>query len=158
MQISVCLALGETYRAPESAVVHGGDWRQGFAPIASGCLPGTGPPGRPEWLRCAFSARRDYPIGGTGHLFDMLKNCYTFSNLIGDGEAFGGIDFIDISGWAQSDAVGRVGDYPIELGGADDLRRNIALAAASVSAQACTSKAISSMRTPPSRVLGMGGR
>ncbi len=129
----VCLAPGETYRAPESAVVlHGGDWRQGFAAYRQWLSTWYRPTGaRPEWLRCAFSARRDYPIGGTGHLFDMLKNRYTFRNLIGDGEAFGGIDFIDISGWAQSDAVGRVGDYPIELGGADDLRRNIALAAAS---------------------------
>ena len=69
--------------------------------------------------------RRDYPIGGSGLLFDETKNRYTFNRLLQDGQSFGGIDFIDISGWALSEAKGRVGDYPIELGGSADLRANI---------------------------------
>ncbi|HWB97548.1 MAG TPA: DUF6259 domain-containing protein, partial [Bryobacteraceae bacterium] len=54
-------------------------------------------------------------------------NRYTYEDFIRDGAAFGGIDFIDISGWALSNKAGRVGDYPIELGGAEDLRRNVAI-------------------------------
>ena len=72
--------------------------------------------------------RRDYPIGGSNLLFDETNNRYTFGRLIQDGEAFGGIDFIDISGWALSDTHGRVGDYPIELGGLKNLRNNIGTA------------------------------
>lgn len=127
----VRLAPGETYRAPDVAVVsHGGDWREGFQAYREWVAQWYRPAGpRPEWLRSAFWCRRDYPIGGSGRLFDVSRNRYTFDDLIRDGQAFGGIDFIDISGWALSDSVGRVGDYPIELGGPADLRRNIALAA-----------------------------
>lgn len=126
----VRLAPGETYRAPEAALVtHGGGWREGFEAYRQWLATWYKPAGpRPAWLRSAFWARRDYPVGGSGHLFDVRHNRYTFTELIRDGQAFGGIDFIDISGWALSDTVGRVGDYPIELGGPDDLRRNIALA------------------------------
>jgi len=126
----VHLEPGESWRAPEVRVAsHGGDWREGFAAyrgwLASWYKP-AGP--RPAWLRSAFWARRDYPIGGSGKLFDAKQGRYTFDALIEDGRAFGGIDFIDISGWAMSETVGRVGDYPIELGGPEDLARNIARA------------------------------
>jgi hypothetical protein len=124
----VHLEPGETWRAPEVRVAfHGGDWREGFSAyrgwVASWYKP-RGP--RPAWLRSAFWARRDYPVGGTGKLYDVKQGRYTFDALIKDGRAFGGIDFIDISGWAMSETVGRVGDYPIELGGAADLARAIA--------------------------------
>ncbi len=123
------LAPGETWNPPEALVAsHGGDWREGFAAyrrwVASWYKP-AGP--RPAWLRTAFWARRDYPVGGSGKLYDVRQGRYTFDELLRDGAAFGGIDFIDISGWAMSEKVGRVGDYPIELGGAEDLRRNVAL-------------------------------
>ena len=126
----VRLEPGESWRAPEVRLAfHGGDWREGFAAYRGWLKTWYKPAGpRPGWLRSAFWARRDYPIGGSGKLFDAKKGRYTFDALIEDGRAFGGIDFIDISGWAMSETVGRVGDYPIELGGPADLARNIALA------------------------------
>lgn len=125
----VRLGPGETWRPPQAQITaHGGDWHEGFAVyrkwLASWYKP-LGP--RPAWLRTAFWARRDYPVGGTGKLFDVRHGRYTYDRLLSDGRAFGGIDFIDISGWAMSDKAGRVGDYPIELGGVDDLRRNVSL-------------------------------
>jgi hypothetical protein len=39
---------------------------------------------------------KDFALRGL--LFDEQRNRYTFEQLIRDGEAFGGIDFIDISG------------------------------------------------------------
>ncbi|HWQ52121.1 MAG TPA: DUF6259 domain-containing protein [Bryobacteraceae bacterium] len=123
----VRLAPGETFRPPDAQVtMHGGDWRQGFEIYRKWLTTWYKPKGpRPSWLRSAFWARRDYPVGGSGRLFDTRNNRYTYDELIRDGELFGGIDFIDISGWALSDTAGRVGDYPIELGGTDDLRRNL---------------------------------
>jgi len=130
VEYSVRLAPGESFHPPNAQVVpHGGDWREGFAAYRAWLKTWYKPAGpRPGWLRSAFWARRDYPVGGTGKLFDVRRNQYTFEEFLRDGEAFGGIDFIDISGWAMSNTVGRVGDYPIELGGATDLRRNIATA------------------------------
>ncbi len=126
---AIHLEPGETWRAPSALLTpHNGDWHAGFSSyrrwLASWYKP-AGP--RPAWLRTAFWARRDYPIGGTNLLFDPNSRRYTYPALIRDGAHFGGIDFIDISGWALSDTAGRVGDYPIELGGPEDLRRNVAL-------------------------------
>lgn len=121
----------QTYSLPPARVVlHNGDWHSGFHAykewLASWYKPQTA---HAAWLRDAFYMRRDYPVGGSDLLFDEANNRYTFGRLIQDGEAFGGIDFIDISGWALSDTHGRVGDYPIELGGLENLRSNIATAA-----------------------------
>ena len=129
VEYSVRLAPGETFRPPDARVVlHGGDWREGFEAYRNWVKSWYAPAGpRPEWLRAAFWARRDYPVGGSGRLFDVRANRYTYDALLRDGEAFGGIDFIDISGWAMSNTVGRVGDYPVELGGAADFARNIAI-------------------------------
>ncbi len=129
VEYTVRLAPGETFRPPDARIVlHGGDWREGFDAYRSWVKTWYKPAGpRPEWVKTAFWARRDYPVGGSGRLFDVDKNRYTYEELIRDGEAFGGIDFIDISGWAMSNTAGRVGDYPIELGGTEDLRRNIAI-------------------------------
>jgi hypothetical protein len=129
VEYRVRLGPGETFRPPDAQITaHGGDWHEGLAAyrawVASWYKP-AGP--RPAWLRKAFWARRDYPVGGSGKLYDVRRNRYTYGDLIRDGAAFGGIDFIDISGWAMSETSGRVGDYPIELGGADDLRRNVAI-------------------------------
>ncbi len=121
------LAAHQTYSAPPAAVVlHNGDWRPGFHAYQrwlSSWQNQNAP--QPEWLQRSFYMRRDYPIGGSGLLFDEANNRYTFNRLLQDGRSFGGIDFIDISGWALSEAKGRVGDYPIELGGPADLRANI---------------------------------
>lgn len=121
---------GESWSAPEARLVfHGGDWREGFAAYRDWTAKQLKPAApRPDWLREAFWARRDYPVGGSGELFDVKKGHYTFDALIEDGRAFGGIDFIDISGWAMTETRGRVGDYSIDLGGPADLARNIAKA------------------------------
>lgn len=130
VEYSVKLGPGESFHAPDASLVfHGGDWHEGFAAYREwvhtwyhrGNL-------RAAWLESAPYARRDYPVGGTDLLFDQKHNTYTFDKLIEDGKAFGGIDLIDISGWALSETYGRVGDYPIELGGPENLRRNIELA------------------------------
>ena len=118
----------QTYSMPSARVVlHNGDWHSGFRAyqewLASWYKPHTA---HPAWLQNSFYMRRDYPVGGSNLLFNETNNRYTFERLIQDGEAFGGIDFIDISGWALSDTHGRVGDYPIELGGLENLRSNIA--------------------------------
>jgi hypothetical protein len=127
---AVHIRAHETYALPSARVVlHNGDWHTGFHAyqqwLASWYKPHTA---HPTWLQNSFYMRRDYPVGGSGLLFDETNNRYSFGRLIQDGEAFGGIDFIDISGWALSDTHGRVGDYPIELGGIEDLRNNIATA------------------------------
>lgn len=123
----VRLAPGEVFHAPEVLLApHGGDWRQGFDIYRQWVESWYKPKSpRPAWLRDAWFCRRDYPVGGTDRLFDVRKNRYTFEELIREGASFGGVDFIDISGWALSESSGRVGDYPIELGGAEDLRENI---------------------------------
>jgi hypothetical protein len=128
VEYRVRLAPGETFRAPDAQVtLHGGDWREGFEIYRKWLKTWRRPAGPPPaWLGSAFWARRDYPVGGSGRLFDVSRNRYTFEELIRDGEAFGGIDFIDISGFSLTKSVGRVGDYTIELGGPQDLRRNIA--------------------------------
>lgn len=121
------LSAHQTYSAsPATVVLHNGDWRSGFHAYQrwlSSWQDQSTP--QPAWLQRSFYMRRDYPIGGSGLLFDETKNRYTFDRLLQDGRSFGGIDFIDISGWALSEAKGRVGDYPIELGGPADLRANI---------------------------------
>ncbi len=130
VEYTVSLAPGETFQPANAQLAqHDGDWRSGFAAYKGWLKSWYKPAGpRPAWLREAFWARRDYPVGGTGKLYNVQRDRYTFENLIEDGAAFGGIDFIDISGWAMSNTAGRVGDYPIELGGPEDLRRNIAAA------------------------------
>ncbi len=114
VEYTVRLAPGETFRPPDALVTtHGGDWRQGFETYRQWVAAWYKPKGpRPSWLRSAFWARRDYPVGGTGRLFDTLRNRYTYGEFLRDGQRFGGIDFIDISGWALSETRGRVGDYP----------------------------------------------
>jgi hypothetical protein len=121
------IASHQTYSLPQvSVILHNGDWRSGFKAyqqwIASWYQPHTP---HPAWLQRTFYMRRDYPLGGSDLLFDQTNNRYTFDSLLKEGRAFDGIDFIDISGWGLSDTHGRVGDYPIELGGVQNLRTNI---------------------------------
>lgn len=127
VEYTVRLAPGENFRAPDASIVfHGGDWHEGFQAYRDWVHSWYRRAGvRSKWLPSAPYARRDYPVGGTDLLFDQAHKVYSFSKLIEDAKAFGGIDLIDISGWALSNRYGRVGDYPIELGGPDDLRRNI---------------------------------
>lgn len=128
---SVHLEPGETFSPPAVELIpHTGDWHAGFDAYRRWVASWYSPRGSPQlWLKSSFYARRDYPVGGSDLLFDQAANKYSFDKLIADGQAaFGGIDLIDISGWALSDKFGRVGDYPIELGSPEDLRSNIAFA------------------------------
>ncbi|MGB9624926.1 MAG: DUF6259 domain-containing protein, partial [Phycisphaerae bacterium] len=74
-----------------------------------------------------FYCRRDYPLGGTSYLFDRRRKGYTPGELIAESSrGFGGIDMIDISGWAYNEALGRVGQYRTnDLGGLPELRRAV---------------------------------
>jgi hypothetical protein len=124
----VHIAAGQSYSLPPvSVVLHEGDWRPGFNAyrqwLASWYKAETP---RPAWLDRSFYMRRDYPLGGSGELFDKAQNRYTYDKLIDESKPMGGADFIDISGWALSDKHGRVGDYPIELSTPADLKANIA--------------------------------
>jgi hypothetical protein len=129
-EYQVHLPAHQTYSPPQVAIIlHNGDWRAGFGAYkqwVSGWYQPRTP--HPAWLERSLFMRRDYPLGGSDLLFDEDHNRYTFNRLIQEGQAFGGIDFIDISGWALSDVHGRVGDYPIELGGVENLRANVQLA------------------------------
>lgn len=106
---------------------HRGDWRVPLRTYREWCETWYHPnPATRAILQNVFICRRDYPIGGTGYLFDLSTNRYTFPRLIAESRKYlGGIDMIDISGWAYSEPYGRVGEYErFELGGSDEIQRN----------------------------------
>ena len=125
---AILLAPGERFEAPSAGLlVHWGDWRPAFRAYRDWVKTWYHPLPRKDWFANVFSVRRDYPIGGTGKLFDMAANHYTIEKLITEGQEIGGADMIDISGWAYSPRYGRVGDYcHFTLGGLDDLKQSIA--------------------------------
>lgn len=103
---------------------HLGDWHAAFERCRTEVRKAaTG--GIDKHMPDLFYCRRDYPLGGTGYLFDALHRQYTPQQLITESiQGFGGIDLIDISGWAYHEATGRVGDYRTnDLGGLAELRR-----------------------------------
>ncbi len=105
---------------------HAGDWHDACARYrqwARGATAGH----RRTGLADLFFCRRDYPLGGTGYLFDVRGKQYTPGELIAESvRSFGGIDMIDISGWAYNETAGRVGQYRTnDLGGLPELRRAI---------------------------------
>ena len=126
------LAPGQNFRAPPTELlVHRGDWRPAFQAYRDWTKTWYRPLPRKEWFARVFNMRRDYPIGGTGKLFDIFGNQYTLDKLISEGEKIGGVDMIDISGWAYSPRYGRVGEYSgFSLGGLDNFRQGIAQAQA----------------------------
>ncbi|MGC9326165.1 MAG: DUF6259 domain-containing protein [Candidatus Hinthialibacter sp.] len=109
--------------------VHRGDWRVPFNAYKDWTQSWHAPnPQTRRVLRDVFICRRDYPIGGTGYLFDSVAGRYSLERLIDESlQDLGGIDMIDISGWAYSEKYGRVGEYQrYELGGLEDFHRSIA--------------------------------
>ncbi|MFH1742571.1 MAG: DUF6259 domain-containing protein [bacterium] len=127
--LPIQLEPGETFHAAPTVIqFHAGDWRVPFRSYVQWTR---------SWYRIhsnardvlknVFICRRDYPIGGTGYLFDLFNNTYIFSRLIDESrEDLGGVDMIDISGWAYSEDHGRVGQYrDYELGGRENLREGI---------------------------------
>jgi hypothetical protein len=106
--------------------VHPGDWHAGFERYRAwvrSCMKR----GSPARMQDLFYCRRDYPLGGTGYLFDVRKGGYETQRSIDESKhSLGGIDTIDISGWAYNEKTGRVGDYRTnDLGGLPELRRAI---------------------------------
>ncbi|MBN2329493.1 MAG: hypothetical protein JXR73_20295 [Candidatus Omnitrophica bacterium] len=115
--------------APAVLQFHRGDWRAPFDAYKEWTQTWYSPnPLTRRVLRDVFVCRRDYPIGGTGYLFDPVSGHYTLERLIDESlQDLGGIDMIDISGWAYSEQYGRVGEYRrYELGGLQDFHRSIA--------------------------------
>ncbi len=107
---------------------HGGDWHVPFQGYKNWLKEWYTPNSNGRGiLEDVFICRRDYPIGGTGFLFDPATQTYTFPQLIQESrEDLGGVDMIDISGWAYSETQGRVGSYTnYELGGVENLRAGI---------------------------------
>ncbi|HPD29831.1 MAG TPA: DUF6259 domain-containing protein [Phycisphaerae bacterium] len=116
---------GHLVLPPVTLMAHTGDWHDLFNAYRAEAVAETPPDDKR--LEESFYCRRDYPLGGTGHLFTPLSLRYTPERLIAESnEAFGGIHMIDISGWAYSRATGRVGDYlSNDLGGLSELRRMV---------------------------------
>ncbi|MFH0793676.1 MAG: DUF6259 domain-containing protein [bacterium] len=110
---------------PVALYPHGGDWRQAFEAYrqwAQKALVGE----RTHYgLDHLFFCRRDYPLGGTDYLYEVRSMRYAPERLLEESEGgFGGIDMIDISGWAYNDKTGRVGNYLVnDLGGLSELAR-----------------------------------
>ncbi|MEW6236276.1 MAG: DUF6259 domain-containing protein [Candidatus Omnitrophota bacterium] len=122
----IALAPKETFQPPTAVLeFHQGDWRAPFRTykqwLGEWRLPQSKARGA---LKNVFICRRDYPIGGTGYLFNDRQGAYTLDRLIAESrQALGGVDMIDISGWAYSEQYGRVGEYRrYELGGLENLR------------------------------------
>lgn len=108
-----------------TVMAHTGDWHDLFNAYRAQVTARISPDDKR--LRRSFYCRRDYPLGGTGHLFSPRALWYTPERLIAESnEAFGGIHMIDISGWAYNRSTGRVGDYlSNDLGGLGELRRMV---------------------------------
>lgn len=127
------LAPGERLALPPTVLLpHGGDWRvpfQTYAAWARKAFPRT----RSNTLADVFYCRRDYPLGGTAYLYDPSKRAYTFEKLLSESKwAFGGAGMVDISGWAYSEALGRVGTYrDNDLGGLAALATGVKVSHAS---------------------------
>ncbi len=127
--LPIDLKPGEVFETPATLIeFHDGDWHTPFHSYVSWTKEWYKPhKAARDRVRDIFICRRDYPIGGTGYLFDLAEERYTIPKLIEESrEDLGGIDMVDISGWAYSETRGRVGAYRrYELGGKDELRRGI---------------------------------
>ncbi len=124
---NLSLASGERRALPPTVLLpHEGDWREPFQQYkawASQRFTRT----RANGMKDLFFCRRDYPLGGTTYLFDPAKKAYSFERLISESHwAFGGVDMVDISGWAYNEQIGRVGTYlQNDLGGLEGLAQGV---------------------------------
>ncbi len=121
------LVPGAHHTLPTTVLLpHEGDWHGPFE-VYRDWVRRSFPRSRPNTMDDLFYCRRDYPLGGTSYLFDVAKPAYSFEKLIAESRwAFGGVDMVDISGWAYNEAVGRVGTYTTnDLGGLDALGKGI---------------------------------
>lgn len=125
---NLTIAPGERRSLPSTLLLpHEGDWRGPFAEYRA-WVRERFPRARPNGMADLFYCRRDYPLGGTTYLFDPATKSYSIDRLISESRwAFGGVDMIDISGWAYNEQVGRVGTYQKnDLGGLETLASGIA--------------------------------
>ncbi len=126
------LQPGEEFLCATAAIqIHDGDWHEALKRYQKQTVPiETERKHEDSNLDDVFLVYRDYPVGGTGMVFDLNRNAYTFSKLMDAAvESFGGVDLIDLSGWQYSKERGRVGAYEDwDIGTPGDLRRNIAQA------------------------------
>jgi len=124
---NLSLTAGERKALPPTVLLpHEGDWRgpfQQYKAWASQRFTRT----RANGMKDLFYCRRDYPLGGTTYLFDPAKKAYSFEKLISESNwAFGGVDMVDISGWAYNEQIGRVGTYlKNDLGGLEGLAQGV---------------------------------
>jgi len=125
------LGANKSFTAPTTILeFHAGDWHTPFQTYRNWLKTWYHPnPLTRNILKNVFVVRRDYPIGGTGYLFDGAKKTYTFPRLIEESTGdLGGVDLIDISGWAYSEEFGRVGEYRrYEMGGLENFKQGIEL-------------------------------
>ena len=121
------MPIGSAWTIPKTILYpHSGDWHKTFGRYLdwTNTWRRPRPPSR-SWVTSMVHCRRDYPVGGTGYLYDIPTQNYTGEALLAQSERdVGGAEMIDISGWAMSEEVGRVGDYRCyELGGVEALQR-----------------------------------
>ncbi|MBI1388120.1 MAG: hypothetical protein GC154_06700 [bacterium] len=117
------LKPGESFETPPSLIeIHDGDWFAAFKRYREwlNSLDGEREPNAS--LKDVFIARRDYPVTGTGYLYNPFAKQYDFERLIETTRAeFGGLDWIELAGWG----------YPpespdkIAYGGSESLAGNI---------------------------------
>ncbi len=111
------VAGGAELRLPAARMIaHAGDWHGALRAYRAWARRAARPASR---LKETFYCRRDYPLGGTGYLFDAAALSYTPERLLAEAaRTLGAADMIDISGWAFNSRSGRVGDYLTnDLGG-----------------------------------------
>ena len=114
--------------APFTLAMHAGDWHDAlevYRAWVSGWYAVQSP--RQQWFQDIYTCRRDYPISGSGALFDRTLNTYTFDRELDDAErCLGGADLVDISNWGWSATYGRVGEYRrYEPGGLANFRAGV---------------------------------
>ncbi|HOW70295.1 MAG TPA: DUF6259 domain-containing protein [Phycisphaerae bacterium] len=97
---------------------HLGDWHDAYG-VYRHSIRALVENRRAGGLGSLFYCRRDYPLGGTDYLFDVQASSYKTQSLVNESvRCFGGVDMIDISGWAYHEKTGRVGEYRTnDLGG-----------------------------------------
>lgn len=122
----LAVSPGEEQALPAGVILpHLKDWHEPFDAYRQ-WVRETLLAGRADYkMKDQFFCRRDYPLGGTEYLFNVRTMRYESKQLIEETrKTLGGIDMIDISGWAYNETTGRVGNYlNNDLGGMKPLAR-----------------------------------
>lgn len=124
---AMLLGPGETLLTPWSLVqVHVGDWHRAFDRHRDWLVSLDGKQ-RENPMSDAFLIWREYPVSGSGDLFDRERNAYQFDPLIERlRDEFGGVDAIELARWRHEPVSSSIADLSeIERGSEVNLRRNI---------------------------------